>query len=237
MPAIEAEVEAALEEGVKIEYLVAPARIISEDGRIKAIELIRTKLDEPDASGRRRPVFLEGTEFMVELDSLIPAVSQEPDLSLIPDESAVERSRGNTIEVDSKTYLTRKEGVFACGDAVTGPADVTVAMASARIAAESIHKYLRGEKLEREYKPLRPAITVEPIEMEEEAEAVSRPETQRLPPEERRGNFEEVELEYTKEMAVKEAKRCLRCDWEVRKLERGRREQGGAGSQRRGSTG
>ncbi len=215
MPAAESEVEAALEEDVKIEFLVAPTRIISDDGKLKGVEFIRTKLGEPDASGRRRPIPIKGSEFITELDSLLPAISQDPE---ILEGFGVEISKTNTVIAGEGTFVTNRKNVFACGDAVSGPSDVTTAMATAKIAAESIHKYLRGEELKREYKPIAPSVIVEPIEIEEEVADVTRPEIPKLTPEQRRNNFKEVELGLTREIAIKEAKRCLRCDWETLKF-------------------
>lgn len=222
MPAIPEEVEAALEEGVRIEFLVTPTRVVSEHGKLKGIEFVRTKLGEPDASGRKRPIQIEGSEFVVELDSLLPAVSQDTE---VPSGFAVEVTRGNAVIADKETLMTTREGVFACGDAVTLPTDVTTAMAEARNAAELIHKYLRGEKLEREHKLIEPSIRVEPIEVDEEITETLRPEIPRISPEQRKNNFNEVELGYIKEVAMKEAGRCLRCDWEVQKMRERAREQ------------
>lgn len=221
MPAIPEEIEAALEEGAKIEFLVTPIKVISENGKLKGVELIRTKLGEPDASGRKRPVPIEGSEFVVELDSLLPAVSQDTE---IPSGFGVEVSKGNAIVADKETLLTTREGVFACGDTVTLSTDVTTAMAQAQIAAEMIHKYLRGEQLKREYRPIIPSVVVEPIGVEEVTD-VTRPQMPKLPPEQRKNNFNEVELGYIKEVAMREARRCLRCDWEVQKMRERAREQ------------
>jgi len=217
MPAVEAEIEAALEEGIKIEFLVAPVRLLSERGRLKGVEFIRTRLGEPDGTGRRRPIPIPGSEFVVELDSLLPAISQEPE---IPEEFGIESSTKGAVVTDPETLMTSREGVFACGDAVTLPADVTTAMAQAHIAAEMIHKYLRGEELKREYKPVSPTVVVEPIAIQEETAEISRPPMPKLLPEQRKNNFKEVELGYTREIAIAEAKRCLRCDWEALKLKR-----------------
>ncbi len=215
MPAIAEEIEAAIEEGVRIEFLVTPMKVSSENGRLKSVEFIRTKLGEPDASGRKRPVPIEGSEFVVDLDVFLPAVSQDAE---IPGGFGVEISGGGAVVVDRTTRMTSRKGVFACGDAVTLPTDVTKAMAEARKVAEFIHKYLRGEALTREYQTVRPSVVVEPIGMGEEETGTSRPEMNRLPPVQRRFKFEEVDLGYTKESVMKEAKRCLRCDWELQKL-------------------
>ncbi|MEW6511730.1 MAG: NADH-quinone oxidoreductase subunit NuoF [Bacteroidota bacterium] len=222
MPAIPEDVEAAFEEGVKIEYLVAPTRVVAEHGRLKGVEFIRTKLGEPDASGRKRPVPIEGSEFVVELDSLLPAVSQDTE---IPAGFGVEVTKGNAVKVNNETLMTNRDGVFACGDAVTLPTDVTSAMAEARNAAELIHKYLRGEEVKREYALITPSIRVEPIELESEITDTTRPLMPRIPAERRKGNFDEVELGYIKEVAMREAARCLRCDWEVQKMRERAREQ------------
>lgn len=214
MPAVESEVEEALEEGVKIEFLVAPTRMISENGKLTGLELVRTTLGYPDSSGRRQPIPIKGSEFVVELDSLLPAISPT---SEIPERFEVKISGQNTVIVDPETFVTSKKNVFACGDVATGPADVTTAMANAKIAAESIHKYLRGEDLEREYRPLIPSVVIEPSVVEEEI-AMARSIMPKLTVDERKNNFNEVELGYTREMAMKEARRCLRCDWETLKF-------------------
>ncbi len=212
MPAAEEEVEAALEEGATIEYLVAPSRIVTEGGRLRGVELIRTRLGDPDATGRRRPIPVEGSQFVVELDSLMPAISQDADLSFIPDTCGIAVGKG-VVAADPDTFATTRPGVFVCGDAATGSADVTTAMATARIAAEFTHKYLRGEKAHREYAPVRPSVVVEPLEVAEGV-ASARPTARRLSPETRTYCFDEVELGLDEEAAVGEARRCLRCDWE-----------------------
>jgi NADH-quinone oxidoreductase subunit F len=212
MPAGEEEVEAALEEGVRIEFLVAPTRVVLDDGRLRGVEFVRTRLGDPDATGRRRPVPIEGSEFTVELDTLMPAISQDAELSFVTESCGVAAGKG-VVAADPDTFTTTRPGVFACGDAATGPSDVTTAMATARIAAESIHRYLRGERPAREYAPVRPSVVVEPLELEEAA-AASRPGMARLSVEQRRHCFAEVELGLGEEAAVLEASRCLRCDWE-----------------------
>ena len=222
MPAIEEEIEAAEEEGVRIEYLVAPTEVISENGKMKAVRLIRMRLGERDASGRKSPLPIEGSGFLMELDSLLPAISQDPDLSFLSEGDGIKTSKWKAVDVDGETLMTGKKGVFACGDAVTGPADVTTAMAAAEVAAESIHKYLRGEVFTRDYRPVTPSVVVEPIKLEEEIAMVSRPKMPKLPLGQRKLSFDEVELGYSKEMAMEEAKRCLRCDWEMQKLRRQR---------------
>jgi NADH-quinone oxidoreductase subunit F len=219
MPAYEEEVKAALEEGIKIEFLVTPKKIISEKGKLKSCQFLRMKLGRVDESGRRRPVPIEGSEFKAELDSLIVAIGEQPDVSFIKKGSALEVSYRGTLVVDPETLLTNREGVFAGGDLVTGPNTVVDAVASGKIAAESIDQFLRGEEIKREYTLTRPSRYVEPFELsDEELEKLftaKRPTMAQLSPEKRKSNFQEVDQGFTEEQAIKEAKRCLRCELET----------------------
>jgi NADPH-dependent glutamate synthase beta subunit-like oxidoreductase len=167
MPALPEEVEELEDEDIGIQFLVAPVRVIREGGRVKGLECIRMKLGDVDKSGRRRPMPVEGSEFSVELDTVISAIGQEPEIGLVRgDEFKV--SRWNTLEVDPETLLTGADGVFAGGDVVSGPSAVVSAMAHGKTAAKMIHKYLQGQSVEREYQVTRPAIDVELTELTEE---------------------------------------------------------------------
>ena len=139
MPADEVEVEQAVEEGIEILFLVAPTRVKREDGQLK-VTCIRMELGEPDNSGRRQPVPIEGSEFNEEFDTLITAIGQAPQM---PAGFGVRIGRGSTIQVDPVTLTTNRAGVFAGGDAVTGPATVTGALAAGRLAAPRIDDYLQ----------------------------------------------------------------------------------------------
>jgi NADH-quinone oxidoreductase subunit F len=216
MPALPEEVEELEQEDIGVQFLVTPVRVIREGGRVKGLECIRMKLGEVDKSGRRRPMPVEGSEFSVELDTVISAIGQEPEIGLVRgDEFKV--SRWNTLEVDPETLLTGADGVFAGGDVVSGPSAVVSAMAHGKTAAQMIQKYLQGQPVERQYQVTRPAIEVELTELsEEEIEKLRKPEMPMAPGEERVTNFDEVQLGLTLEMAVSEAKRCLRCDRETR---------------------
>jgi NADH-quinone oxidoreductase subunit F len=217
MPAVQAEVEAALEEGVKIAFLVASTRLIVADGRLTGVELTRMTLGTPDMTGRRRPIPVSGSDFTMELDTLIPAVSQDPELSFIPQGCGIETGHGR-VGVDNETCMTGRPGVFACGDAVTGAGAVTSAMASASVAAGFVHKFLRGEELTREYTPTRPSVIVGPPPLSEVAAADGTPlQARKLSAAQRTGSFAEVELGLTEAEAVQQARRCLRCDWELQK--------------------
>ncbi|HDD57238.1 MAG TPA: FAD-binding protein, partial [Thermoplasmatales archaeon] len=217
MPAFREEIEAALEEGIKIEFLTAPKRIISENGKLKSCEFVKMKLGELDESGRRRPVPIPGSEFTIELDTLIVAIGEKPDISFINKKSGLEVSKRGTVVVDQETLLTTREGVFAGGDVTTGPNTVVEAVASGKIAAESIDKFLSGREIKREYKITRPSKYIEPVELtEEELLESKRPLMPRLSPQERKSNFKEVEQGLTEEQAIREARRCLRCDLETK---------------------
>jgi NADH-quinone oxidoreductase subunit F len=216
MPAFKEEIEAVFEEGVEAKFLTAPVRIIEENGRMTGVECIRMKLGEEDESGRRRPVPIEGTEFVIELDSLIVAVGEKPDLGFLKGSIDLKVSKWGTVETCSETMVTNIEGVFAGGDVVTGANTVIDAMGAGKIATEMIDKYIRGESLIREYKFTRPSMYVPPVELtEQEIEEAQRPRIPCLAVNKRVNNYDEVDLNMTEEMAVKEARRCLRCDLET----------------------
>jgi glutamate synthase (NADPH/NADH) small chain len=142
MPAYAEDVEDAQEEGVQVQYLTAPLRILGEDRKVTAMECIRMELGERDESGRCRPVPIKGSEFTIKVDTVISAISQVPDLSWVP-EDKLEISRKKTLVADPRTGGTKEKGVFAGGDCVTGPATVVEAIAAGKRAAHSIHEYLK----------------------------------------------------------------------------------------------
>ncbi len=206
MPASPEEVEAALEEGIEIMFLAAPVRI-DRTGKIVRLTCTRMELVEPDASGRRRPVPIRGSEFTTEFDSVIAAIGQMPD---IPAGFNLKLGRGNTIQTSSETLATSRKGVWAGGDAVSGPASVIEAIAAGRKAASSIDKYLGGTGDIGEV--LAPPSEFNPCVGKDEGffEWV-RAVMPELPVEKRAGNFEEVELGLSDEAAAKEGGRCLQC--------------------------
>ncbi len=210
MPANPSEIEEAEAEGVTIHYLAAPLRILGQNGHVVGMECIRNMLGEPDASGRRRPMPVAGTEFTVDADAIIPAISQRPDLSFLPTDHGFAITRWNTFEVDPATLQTNKTGVFAGGDAVTGPATVIEAIAAGKKAADMIDRYLRGLELPGAQEESRPSVTLTDEEIQT-IEKAPRQQMPKLPLERRRGNFEEVELGFSEDAAVAEANRCLRC--------------------------
>ncbi len=148
MPAHKEEYEAALREGIKFEFLVAPVKIISENGKITGVECVKMKLGEPDSSGRRRPEAIKGSEFIIDTDMVIPAIGQQIDLSWLDKEKdlKIKRTKRNTIEVDIDTLMTHEEGIFAGGDCVLGPATLIEAAAHGKRAATYIDQYLSQGK-------------------------------------------------------------------------------------------
>lgn len=217
MPAFEEEVEAALEEGIETQFLAAPTKIVTRNGKVTGVECIRMELGPIDESGRRSPVPIEGSEFVIDVDTLIPAIGEEADLSFLGKDHGIEISRRGTLVVNPETFATNVDGVFAGGDVVTGPNTVIEATCAGKIAAEMIDKYIRGESLVREYKLTRPSMYMPPVELtEEEIEEAKRPEISALPRDRRIDNFNEVESTISMETAIKEARRCLRCYLETK---------------------
>jgi NADH-quinone oxidoreductase subunit F len=178
------------------------------------------QLGEIDSGGRRRPVPIPDSEFAVEADTVIAAVGQAPDLSFLPADSALERTRWETLVVDSNTLATNVEGVFAGGDFVTGPDMVIEAIAAGRRGAIAVDKYLTGDASPvRMYDTREDEIeqpeAPEEGESDEEWEEKPRLEVPVLPTEQRKKSFEEIEIGFSEEQAIEEAKRCLRCDLEI----------------------
>jgi NADH-quinone oxidoreductase subunit F len=216
MPATEVEYDEAVAEGVQVNFLVSPTRIVSDNWKVTGLQCIRMELGEPDEGGRRRPAPMAGSEFSVAADTVIAAVGQAPDLSFLPPDSALERTRWETLVVDSNTLATNVAGVFAGGDFVTGPGMVVDAIAAGRRAAMAIDKYLRGDTSRVDVHERKTGVTAgaEVQELEETWETQPRLAVRTLPVAERRTSFNEIELGFTEEVAIKEAKRCLRCDLE-----------------------
>ncbi|MFC2068290.1 NADH-quinone oxidoreductase subunit NuoF [Chloroflexota bacterium] len=216
MPVTEVEYDEAIAEGVQINFLVSPTRIVSDNWKVSGLQCIRMSLGEPDESGRRRPVPITGSEFSVESDTVIAAVGQAPDLSFLPADSALERTRWETLVVNSNTLATNVPGIFAGGDFVTGPGMVVDAIAAGRRAAIAIDKYLRGDTSRIDIYERKTKTTLETNiqELEEIWETKPRLEVRTLPVAKRKDSFTEIELGFSEEVARQEAKRCLRCDLE-----------------------
>jgi len=216
MPAIWEEIEAAEAEGIRIDCLTALTKVLSTDGKASGLECIRMELKEFDSSGRRTPYPVAGSGYTILVDTVIEAIGQRPDASFIKD-NKIKIGRGGTIVADPRTLATTRSGVFAGGDAVTGPKTVIWAVAAGQRAASSIKRYLQG-------KPLSPFIErdgYEPIEVpkipptEDEVKVRSRVYPSHIDPREQKSSFKEIVFPFTPEEAKAEASRCLRCDLEA----------------------
>lgn len=209
MPARDEEIEEAEQEGVKFNYLMAPVKILAEDGEVTGAKCIKMKLGEPDTSGRRRPVPIKGSEFIIYTDMIIAAVGQRPELPVIPDKGKIEITEWGTVKIDPVTYMTDIEGVFAGGDCVTGPAILIDALDAGNKVARSIdchvqsHSLAEGISFEggdlKRHRALGPAVKAP-------AQHVNFLDLKK-----RVGSFEEVEGGFAPVEAMIEAQRCLRC--------------------------
>ena len=196
MPAVAEEVDAALEEGIEIQFLVAPTEIILRSGRVAGIRCVRMELGEPDDTGRRRPIPISGSEFEVEADTVIVAIGQVPDLSFL-NGSGVEIDRTGLIGADSQTLATNLPKVFVAGDALTGPATVIEAIAAGKKAARGIDSHLTGREI-----PVSP-----------ESERVIKYEDLNVNyfKREARQDLKGAGVEALTETACTEARRCFQC--------------------------
>lgn len=215
MPVSPIEFREAEEEGVEFQFLVSPTKIEASDGKIRGVRFIRMKLGESDESGRRTPAPIEGSEFFLEADMVIPAVGQVPDLSFLPPDFQLERVAWGALKVNPDTLQTNIPWIFAGGDFATGPSMAINAIAAGRRAALSIERYFQGIKgpfiVKDEQYALRPEPPDDPESLDQIKPRVS---MKRLRPEERIGGFDEFEKGFTPEQARAEASRCLRCDLE-----------------------
>jgi len=144
MPANPWEIDAAEHEGVILQYLAAPLEILGENGNVTGMKCIKMKLGKPDASGRRRPVPIEGSEYVIDAETIVPAISQGTDLNFLTEKQTFKISRWSTFEIDEASGATNIPGIFAGGDVVTGPDIAIRAVAGGKRAAVGIHEYLRN---------------------------------------------------------------------------------------------
>ncbi len=223
MPANAMEIEEAEREGVKLEFLVAPTRVVLKDGRLGGLECLRMELGEPDASGRRSPKPIRGSEFEVPCDFAIAAIGQATTVAglldgkvpnFLPFGETLNLTRWQTIQVAEKTFETTVEGVFSGGDVVTGAATAVEAISAGRKAAHAIDRYITTGKAEPEpfefvsRKDL--FAKVRPEDLKSTDKLLHRP-MPIIPPEERKGSFAEVELGYSTDDVARESVRCLEC--------------------------
>ena len=215
MPALSWEIEEAEHEGIKFNYLAAPVRILIENGKVKALECIKMKMGKPDSSGRRRPEPVPNSEFTIETDCIITAISQESDLKFLGAHHGLEVTKWGMIAVD-ENLATNKKGVFAGGDVTLGPSTVIECIAQGHTAAKSIDRYLRGEDIREPKKKVWVSLLDGEFDLREgNYDAVPRQKMQLLPVDDRQGTFNLVELGLTETQAEKEALRCLKCDLSI----------------------
>jgi heterodisulfide reductase subunit A len=221
MPASPEEIADAEAEGIHISYLTAPTEIVGQNGKMKSIKCIRMTLGEPDSSGRRRPIPVQNSEHELEFDNIIVAISQSPQLAGLNGKSKISlhKTKWNTLESNPETMQTNEPRVFAGGDLVLGPSTIIASMGQGRRAAESIDKFINNQPLEdytthtvqtrllrgEDFRPHSYAKTYK------ETPKAAREEVPKTDVKNRVTNFEEVELGFTEEQAVKEASRCLNC--------------------------
>jgi heterodisulfide reductase subunit A-like polyferredoxin len=210
MPARESEIRDAVAEGIEIQYLTAPVEIIARDGKVAGAKCIRMELGEPDVSGRRRPIPVPGSEFIVDADLVLPAIGQSPETICLAETSGVCLNRRGTIQVDELTFATGKDGVFAGGDVQSGPWIAISAVAHGREAAISISRYLKGEDL-REGRTRWEAPQENFLPIPKDIQTSPRAEMETLAMDLRTTGFGEVEEGLTEEQARAEAARCLNC--------------------------
>jgi len=211
MPAWEEEIHAAEEEGVRITFLATPEEVLTQEGRITGIRCIRMELGEPDDSGRRRPVPVQGSQYDIQVDQLIPAIGQTA-FSELAETTGLEFSKWGKLNVDPVTYATDRKGVFAGGDVQTGPDVAIRAIAAGKETAESIVRYIDGHDMAAGRKP----VTMEnPVyrPIPQEVASASRPKMMEETLEKRMASFNEAELGFNEEDGKKEADRCLNCGY------------------------
>jgi len=216
MPAHGEETKDAENEGAQIKTLTLPKRIIGENGKVKGIECLKVDLGEPDESGRRRPVPIDGSEITIAVDTVIPALGQESDWACLGPECACTLSDWGTIDVDPLTLRSADPDIFAGGDAVSGPKSLIEAAAAGLKAARSIDRHINGEPVgatdddyfDRVFERLKVYDPSEEIKIKDRLE---RKQVNKLAPDQRKASFEEVEQGYPSPDAVAEAERCLRC--------------------------
>ncbi len=215
MPAIESEITEAEREGIEFKFLAAPSEIIYQNGLLKEIKLNKMELGEPDESGRKRPVPVEGQQSSFATGMVVMATGQSLDTSMLP--ANIKLNEAGYIQVDAVTFQTNIEGVFAGGDCINGPADVITAVANAQQAAISIELYLEGADMTQGRPP-------DPVKIEDIPKEGVEPRARLQPPvlePEKRLSFEEVEAGLNQEDASAESKRCLNCGIYARAKEPG----------------
>lgn len=217
MPASVIEIEAAEHEGVLLRFLAAPVKMAKTDSGTE-LTCVAMELGKSDASGRRRPVPVEGSEFVIKASSVISAIGQGVDVDCIEaEDSGIGLTKWNMLDVNPNTFETSHRGIFAGGDCATGADIAVTAIAAGRKAATSIDQYLKGEKITGEPRGYLHLISKGPSDIPSELKVhiMEEPSSRTAMPElsvsERAKNFNEVEIGFSQESAAAEASRCLSC--------------------------
>ncbi|MFI4951405.1 MAG: FAD-dependent oxidoreductase, partial [Caulobacterales bacterium] len=212
MSATTEEVDDGENEGTDLQLFGAATKLVFDGDKLTGIEIQKMQLGEPDASGRRRPVPVPGSEYTVACDTVIPAYGQKPDKAVLPPESGVTWTKWQSIETDPYNFMTARKGVFAAGDCQIGAATIIEGVAQGKLAARAIDSYLQGDDMAavskrieaEERKPdLFDIVPYKPVEPKVKMPMV--------PSEERKRSFRLTVLGYTQEQAVRVAGRCLQC--------------------------
>jgi len=213
MPAYAEEIQGAKEEGIEFLYLTAPASIRRQDGKVQGLECICTELGPPDASGRKRPMPVKESEFVIPCDAVIPAIGQKTDVDWIEREPGLELTSRYTFRVNPHTLQTSIPYVFAAGDAVTGPATVVEAVAAGHRAVAAMHRFINGVDLDLYAEELadKKAPGSAWKEFPEDIEKTPRVIATHLAPAQRAQNFDEVDRNFSEAQARMEAARCVDC--------------------------
>ena len=211
MPANKEEIEECVQEGIEIRAFVAPIRVLGEKGKVKAVECVATTPGEIDETGRRRPLPVAGSEFVMEVDSVVSAVGEESEWSCLGPECSCRLSDWGTMKVDPLTFQTDDPDIFCGGDAVSGPRTVVEAIEAGKQSAISIHRFLNGENLRegrgKGWTFHKPGISG--------VSRLPRVRMRKMAEKSRAGSFEEAALGFSEEEALAESGRCLSCECKV----------------------
>jgi NADPH-dependent glutamate synthase beta subunit-like oxidoreductase/NAD-dependent dihydropyrimidine dehydrogenase PreA subunit len=208
MPSTPEEIKQCREEKISIRTLTQPVRFVGNHGRVKAIECVKMRLTDPDASGRRKPEPIPNSEFTVKVDAVITALGQESDWCCLTPECSCTLTEWGTMKINPLTLQSEDPDIFAGGDAARGPKTVIEAVADGRQAAISIVRYLSGQNLHLSRDMPLKAIK-EP--QREKYDRAKRAQIPYLDPKKRVKNFNEVQKGFTKNVTIQEAKRCISC--------------------------
>jgi heterodisulfide reductase subunit A2 len=213
MPAIPQEVKEAVNEGVRFTFLATPTRVLTSGNKVSGVECVRMRLGKPDATGRKRPIPVKGSEFIIETDLIITAVGEKADLDFINGNNMPLAVNNDFLAADPVTLATNIAGVFAGGDVVSGPATVIEALAAGRKAAISIERYLQGQPLDinREGEGTQASPLVVNTDKAVRQKRLEMPGL----PAASRNNMLEVELGFSRDESQNEALRCLSCGCQI----------------------